>query len=84
MTLSDIERITSDWLTPAQVASYMNSDPQTIRTAAHQRPDLLGFPVTIMGSRVKIPKMPFIKYCKGERINRIEYEVGKNLEKGDK
>jgi len=69
MTLADIERIPTDWLTPAQVAPYLNSDPQTIRTAAHQAPGLLGFPVTIMASRVKIPKLAFIKYCKGETVD---------------
>ena len=66
MILSDIEKIQSDWLTPAQIAPYLNSDPQTIRMAARKRPELLGFPVTVIGSRVKIPKAPFVKYCKGE------------------
>lgn len=56
MTLSEVERMDATTLTPAQVASVLHSDPQLIRVAARQRPELLGFDVIIVGNRVKIPR----------------------------
>ena len=44
MTLQDIERIPKEYLTAAQVAPILGSDPQTIRMQARLRPDLLPFP----------------------------------------
>jgi hypothetical protein len=43
-------------------------DPQSIREAARQRPDLLGFPVIVYGRKVKIPRKPFIKFVQGEGL----------------
>lgn len=56
MTLSEVERMDAATLTPAQVASVLHSDPQLIRVATRQRPELLGFNVIIVGNRVKIPR----------------------------
>lgn len=75
MKLHDIEKIDSEWLTPAQVAKYIKCDPNTIRAAARTRPELLGFPITIMGSRIKIPKQAFIKYCMGESTSEKEQSI---------
>ncbi len=68
MTIKDIELMDVITLTPAQVASVLNSDPQQIRATAKQRPELLGFPVIIVGNRVKIPREPFLKFMRGEKV----------------
>lgn len=65
MTLKDIEALDKEMLTPALVAPILGSDPQTIRMQARERPDLLGFPVICLKSRVKIPKEGFLAYCRG-------------------
>lgn len=66
MTLAQIEQIDREYLTVEEVAAYFGSKPQNIRVQAHRNREDLGFPVSIIGSRVKIPKVGFIKFCKGE------------------
>ena len=44
------------------VAPVLGCNPNDIRGQAHDRPDLLGFPTTTYGSRVKIPRLPFIQF----------------------
>lgn len=67
MTLTEVERMDVATLTPAQVASVLHSDPQLIRVAARQRPELLGFDVIIVGNRVKIPREAFVAFMRGRR-----------------
>ena len=66
MTLSDIEAMDKAVLTPAIVSKYLGCDQQTLRLQARRLPDLLGFPVVCVGTRVKIPKEPFLAFCRGE------------------
>ena len=68
LTLDQIEAMTTDVLTPAQVASVLHLDQDTIRGQAREAPWLLGFPVVCAGNRVKIPKQAFLKFMKGESI----------------
>lgn len=65
MTLDEIKAIPKDFLTVTDIAPYIKGDPQAIRTQAFQRPELLGFPVTIVGRRVKIPKALFVQHFQG-------------------
>ena len=44
---------------PADVAPIIGSDPQYIRYVAKHTPEVLGFPVTVIGSRVKIQEFHF-------------------------
>lgn len=62
MTLDDIRQINREFLLPREVAEIMGCDAQDVRVAARQRPDLLGFPVCVVGSRVKIPRRPFLRF----------------------
>ena len=66
MTLDDMKRLNREFLTPAQVAEVLGCDPQGIRVWARQRPEGLGFPVCLVGSRTKIPKRPFIQFMEGK------------------
>lgn len=63
-TIEDLEAIPGEILTVAQVASVIGGDPVTIRLQARQRPDLLGFPAIVYGTRVKIPKRPFLNFLR--------------------
>lgn len=64
-TLQEIENCGKDILIPKDVAGYLGCHPHSIVTAAKQAPELLGFPVNIMGSRVRIPRDGFVRWAKG-------------------
>jgi hypothetical protein len=65
MTLDEIRNSTKEVLTPADIADVLNADPQDIRVAAKQCPERLGFNVTVIGTRVKIPRLAFIRWMEG-------------------
>lgn len=68
MTLEEIKRMDSVMITPAIAAPVIGCDPQLIRLQARERPELLGFPVVVVGTRTKIPRIPFIRYIEeGEK-----------------
>ena len=50
------------FLNVEEIAPVLECNPHDIRKQARERPELLGFPVTIYGSRTKIPRLPFIKF----------------------
>lgn len=66
LTLDQIEALPVEVLTCAQVAPLLGANPATIHGQATDRPELLGFPVIVAGSRVKIPKRPFLRFMRGE------------------
>lgn len=51
-----------EFLTPAEIAPVLGSDPHSIRVAARQRPELLKFEFIVLGNRTKIPRIPFLRY----------------------
>lgn len=67
MTILDIEAVKADFLTAAQIAPILGTDPNLIRYQAHNAPQKLGFPVVVIGTRVKIPRIPFLKFMRGEK-----------------
>ena len=67
MTLDQIAEMTAEVLTPAQVASVLHLDQDTIRGQAREAPWLLGFPVICAGNRVKIPRLAFLRFMRGEK-----------------
>lgn len=65
-TLDDLRDMPQATITPAVAAQVLQCDPQWIRVAARQDKARLGFPVVILGSRVKIPRTAFIRFMEGE------------------
>lgn len=63
--LDEIRGMDTPTITPAQAATVLGCDPHWIRLAARQCPERLGFPVTVIKSRTKIPRIPFIRYIEG-------------------
>lgn len=51
-----------EWFSADEISSVLNMDPQTLRLTARQQPHLLGFPSVITGSRVRFPRIPFLRY----------------------
>lgn len=66
MTLDQIEAMTTEVLTPAQVASCLGVDQDTLRGQARTAPELLRFPTVCVGNRVRIPKQAFLRFMRGE------------------
>ena len=66
MTIKEIAALETEVLTPNQVAPVLGVNPQSIRIQAVENPERLGFPVIVIGSRVKIPKWPFLEYMGGK------------------
>jgi len=67
MTIEDIKKINKDILTPNDIAPVLGCDPNIIRWQAKHDIKQLGFPATKIGSRVKIPKIGFIKWFEGKQ-----------------
>lgn len=62
-TLSELtQKVDREFFTAAEICGVLCMDPQTIRDTARQRPELLGFPVILTGTRVRIPRIPFLRY----------------------
>ena len=66
MTIEELAALPSEVLTCQQVAPFLKCNPYTLNLTAKQKPQLLGFPVNVIGTRVRIPKQAFIRFLTGE------------------
>ena len=62
MTIQEMQKSEKAFLLATDVCEVIGVNPHSIRVAAKERPDLLGFPVTVMGKSVLIPRIPFMEY----------------------
>lgn len=62
MTIEEIKKTDKMFLTPNDICRVLGSDPQTIRVTARQRPDLIGYEFTFVGNRMKIARIPFLRF----------------------
>ena len=67
MTLEELEAIPKEMLVPTDVAPILGCSPYTINVATRDGKNPFPFPIIRMGTRVKIPKRPFIKAMRGEK-----------------
>lgn len=51
------------FLTAEEVGKAAGWSPDMIRAQARENPALLGFPVTVLGTRTYIPRVPYLKHC---------------------
>lgn len=61
-TMQDLIQSEKEFFTPADVEGVLGCDQQTLRLQARLRPDLLQFPVIVIGCRTKIPRIPFLRF----------------------
>lgn len=66
MTIQDIKTMDSECINVDVAAKVIGCNPHAIRVQAHQDPKKLGFPVLVINKRVKIPRIPFIKFMEGK------------------
>lgn len=62
MTFSQMLESAQDFLTPEDVSGVLACRPYSINLQAKTDPARLGFPVCVVGTRVKIPRMAFIRW----------------------
>lgn len=62
MTIEDMLQSTEPFLSPADVAEVLRCDPQSIRFQAQSDPSKLGYPIIVINRRVRIPRIPFLRY----------------------
>lgn len=67
MTVQEIKASDAIMLKPEDVADVLSCNPHLIRVAARDNPELLGFPVTRIGNRTKIPRKAFLRFL-GETV----------------
>lgn len=68
LTLQDLEALPGDFLRVQDVADHMRLNPQSLRLQS-QTPAgraALGFPISRLGTRVRIPKQAYIRWARGE------------------
>lgn len=68
-TLQELSQIEREFLTVAEASEYFGCNPQKLREQAHRDQGKLGFPVSIIGNRVKIPKGAFIQFCTSREVS---------------
>lgn len=62
MTLAEIEATEKEALTCADVAPVLGIAQYTLHRYIMEYPERIGFPVVIIGNRVKIPRRPFLSF----------------------
>ena len=65
-TLDEVRRSNKPFLIPDDIAPILGCHPQAIREEARGRG--LPFPFILIGNRIKIPRLTFIKYMTGESM----------------
>lgn len=76
MTLKDIEQIDKELLLCDDIANLIGSNAQSIRSQAKSNPEKLGFPVIVIGDRVRIPKDGFLYFMRyGRPIAENAYRI---------
>ena len=66
MTLEELEAIPCEVLTCKQIAPILGAKADNLHQQAVEAPHMLGFPVIVMKSRVKVPKRAFCAFMRGE------------------
>lgn len=66
MTLQEVKNMTTDFITPAIAEKVLQCEPQLIRVQARSNPELLGFPVVVVGRSTKIPRKAFVRFMEGD------------------
>ena len=68
MTLEQIRKTDKLFLTPTDVCEVIGCGAYAINVQAHQDAKKLGFPVCVIGTRVRIPTEGFLNWMKGKEV----------------
>ena len=67
MTIAEIRATEKPFLIPKDLAPVLGCQPYAINVAAKQAPEMLGFPVCVIGTRVKVPTAGFLRWYDGQQ-----------------
>lgn len=67
MSVEEMKGLSKDYLTPKDVAGCLGCTAYAINQQAAANAGKLGFPVIMVGKRVKIPRKAFIRFMEGEK-----------------
>lgn len=67
MTLAECKKSNVLYITAEDAGQILGWAPQAIRLQAQNDPKKLGFPVSVVGTRVRIPRIPFIEFWEGTK-----------------
>lgn len=77
MTLEELEALERETLLPAEVAAVLGCNAYNFTLQAREDAGRLGFPVCIIGNRVRTPRRAFIHWLKyGNREENADDEQG--------
>lgn len=62
MTLDEIRASDKPVLTPDDISEVLGCNAQSIRIAAREHPERLGFHVSVVGRKTMIPRKAFLRY----------------------
>ena len=74
MTLNEIKQSDTAYLNITDIAGVLNAAPQAIRNQIWREPERLGFPVIVIGTRIRIPRIPFLDFLTGEGVNSEKWD----------
>lgn len=65
MTIEEMSASTKNMLTPNDVCEVLGCSAYSINVQCRDDPDKLGFPVCMVGTRVRIPRIGFLRWLNG-------------------
>ena len=65
MTIEEIRASDKTMLTPKEVSPVLGCHPYSLNIQAKKDIKALGFPAVLIGSRLRIPRKPFLEYIEG-------------------
>ena len=65
MTLDEIRQSDKTILTPSDIAPVLGCHPYSLNVAAKANIKALGFPASLIGTRLKIPRVGFLRWYDG-------------------
>ena len=66
MTIEEIQASDKTMLTPKEVSPVLGCHPYSLNVQAKKDIKALGFPASLIGTRLKIPRKAFLKWFDGE------------------
>ena len=68
MTIDEIRASTKDMLTPTDIAPVLGCNPYSLNLTARNNIKALGFPASLVGTRLKIPRIGFLRWFDGQEV----------------
>lgn len=65
MTIDEIRQSDKTMLTPSDIAPVLGCHPYSLNIAAKSDIKALGFPASLIGTRLRIPRVGFLRWIEG-------------------